>query len=414
MTDTTDYGKTFTVLQYWYFYAMNNWGEHDGYNDHEGDWESTFVFLNNDEEPEYVAYSSHLNDQYAFNNIKQYSSVRRTWDSEDIEKDGDRVKDYVALGSHANYFDNEDHQFLPETPLLGQVIDEVSKNGDITYTHLSSLVDTPLEGWIEYEGLWGTVIDTDGFSGPQGPTHINVTTQTRYSEPIEWAGLNNFFKLAVNTATDTVEDTKQGIKMVFDALLSIGTNIVIERYDEYITFGTNVAEFNPLPYFFEVTSDTDTSGLTMTLSYDPEYLESTGQLAEDLVILYHNPVTDLLEVLDSVVDIEAHTVTAYTPHMSRYLLGFQEKEVVEEPETQETATSTPQSNSSRYGTRFKRPAPQVLGIGAGVRQGQVEQITALIGIIEELFSRKADLTEVQKRLLVQVLVDTLELLKGFK
>ena len=36
----------FIVLQYWYFYAMNNWGEQGGFNDHEGYWESVFIYIN--------------------------------------------------------------------------------------------------------------------------------------------------------------------------------------------------------------------------------------------------------------------------------------------------------------------------------------------------------------------------------
>jgi hypothetical protein len=414
MTDTTDYGKTFTVLQYWYFYAMNNWGEQGGYNDHEGDWESTFVFLNDDEDPEYVAYSSHLNDQYAFNNIKQYSSVRRAWDSEDVGKDGGRVKDYVALGSHANYANlNKLNNTVP-TP-HGFKFDQVSSSGNIAFTNLSSLTSISLQDWAEYKGLFGTFTNQEGFSGPQGPTHINVTTQTRYSEPIEWAGLNNFFKLAVNTATDTVEDTKQGIKMVFDVLLSIGTNIVIERYDEYITFSTNVAEFNPLPYFFEVTSDTDTSGLTMTLSYDPEYLESTGQLAEDLVILYHNPVTDLLEVLDSVVDIEAHTVTAYTPHMSRYLLGFQDKEEVVATSTASTTHQEESRTEHNYGSRINRgntPVPEVLGASVSIVSS--DELEELVFMITQLSESYLIMNSTQKEALQIILRDTVFLLDSLR
>ena len=152
----------------------------------------------------------------------------------------------------------------------------------------------------------------------------------------------------------------------------------------------------------------------MTLSYDPEYLESIGEIAEDLVILYHNPVTDLVEVLESVVDIENHTVTAYTPHLSRYLLGFQEREVVEEPEAPEIATSTSQSNGSRYGTRIKKPAPQVLGVSTTTEEGQVEQIAVLINQITVLLERQEDLSEVQREVLVQVLMEASRLLQNFK
>jgi hypothetical protein len=95
--------------------------------------------------------------------------------------------------------------------------------------------------------------------------------------------------------------------------------------------------------------------------------------------------------------------------MSRYLLGFQEKEVVEELETQETVASTPQSNGSRYGTRFKKPAPQVLGIDAGVRQGQVEQVARLVDEITNLLERQ-DLTEGHREVLLNILIKVRDLL----
>ena len=66
-TDDFEKEHCFIVLQYWYFYAMNNWGEQGGFNNHEGDWESVFVFLDKlTELPQYVAYSAHHNDSYNF------------------------------------------------------------------------------------------------------------------------------------------------------------------------------------------------------------------------------------------------------------------------------------------------------------------------------------------------------------
>src|SRR5690606_18538372 len=79
---------TYIVLQYWYFYAMNNWKEVGGQNNHEGDWESVFVFLDKDtEDPKYVAFSAHHNDgeNETFNKL-QYDSVRRIWNGNEIER----------------------------------------------------------------------------------------------------------------------------------------------------------------------------------------------------------------------------------------------------------------------------------------------------------------------------------------
>jgi hypothetical protein len=39
------HNRGYVVIQYWFFYAYNDWGtSHGGVNDHEGDWEAVFVF----------------------------------------------------------------------------------------------------------------------------------------------------------------------------------------------------------------------------------------------------------------------------------------------------------------------------------------------------------------------------------
>ena len=131
MTDgyTDSFGNvhSFIVLQYWFFYAMNNWKEVGGRNNHEGDWESVFVFLDAEtEEPEYVAYSSHVNDGDPDVIDFQYDSVRRKWSGSDVEKDGIQGVNFVSLGSHANYPNNG----LNGTHKVDLVInDETSING---------------------------------------------------------------------------------------------------------------------------------------------------------------------------------------------------------------------------------------------------------------------------------------------
>jgi len=119
-------------------------------------------------------------------------------------------------------------------------------------------------------------------------------------------------------------------------------------------------------------------------------------------------------VLESVVDTDAHTVTAYTPHFSRYLLGFQEKDVTAAPEVTETATSTVQSSGSRPGTRIKRPVPQVLGASLVIKERQVEQLSALVEEVTLVLNRQVNLTEVQKELLAEILKESLRLLEFFK
>ena len=85
-----------TILQYHYFYAFNDWRlAANGINHHEGDWEMVAVYLKN-------------NDPYAMLFSQHGSGAMELW------KDIPRVKDehgrktthpivYSALGSHANY-----------------------------------------------------------------------------------------------------------------------------------------------------------------------------------------------------------------------------------------------------------------------------------------------------------------------
>jgi hypothetical protein len=100
-----------TVCQYWFFYAYNNWrsGFH-GVNDHESDWELVNVYLyerDGRHVPEWVAYSSH--DFHG-------ADLRRRWDdSTDLTLDGSHPVVYAGAGSHASYFREGEYQ--AEVPL---------------------------------------------------------------------------------------------------------------------------------------------------------------------------------------------------------------------------------------------------------------------------------------------------------
>ena len=68
----------YVILQYWYFYAMNDWrSTYGGVNDHESDWEQVTIFLTEETlQPSWVAFSSH--DEVG-------DDLRRRWDDPDIE-----------------------------------------------------------------------------------------------------------------------------------------------------------------------------------------------------------------------------------------------------------------------------------------------------------------------------------------
>jgi hypothetical protein len=89
-------GNAWTVLQYHFFYAFNDWrlAAH-GMNHHEGDWETVAVYLQG-ENPHSVLFSQH-----GAGYMRRWESVRKTVDSEG--RSGTHPLVYVALGSHANY-----------------------------------------------------------------------------------------------------------------------------------------------------------------------------------------------------------------------------------------------------------------------------------------------------------------------
>ncbi len=89
-------GNNWTILQYHFFYAFNDWRlAANGMNHHEGDWEMVAVYLKNDS-PYVVLFSQH-----GAGNIELWEHVIKAKDRN--EKDTTHPVVYVALGSHANY-----------------------------------------------------------------------------------------------------------------------------------------------------------------------------------------------------------------------------------------------------------------------------------------------------------------------
>ncbi|HNP73019.1 MAG TPA: hypothetical protein PKK15_18035, partial [Kouleothrix sp.] len=108
----------YTVLQYWFFYAFNDWrSSFNGVNDHEGDWEPVMVYLVEDADgnarPCWLAYSSHE---------FQGDDMRRRWDDPDITKIGEHPVVYVAAGAHANYFFPGEYLPTAEVPFSAPIL----------------------------------------------------------------------------------------------------------------------------------------------------------------------------------------------------------------------------------------------------------------------------------------------------
>ncbi|MEZ4200525.1 MAG: hypothetical protein R3B69_02970 [Candidatus Paceibacterota bacterium] len=196
----------FIVLQYWYFYAMNNWREKGGFNNHEGDWESVFVFLDVEtEEPLYVAFSAHHNDG---SDTVVSESVRRKWNNEDLNYKKTNVETYVSLGSHAVYNQMGVHPTLTSD-------DQALGNGQFfssTTWRKRYVLSTSSVGWSNlFEGKFGTDRSFDllnGESGPQGPYYSNISGIRRFHEPVKWAGIDQILDYEIETPTSLLSFPK--------------------------------------------------------------------------------------------------------------------------------------------------------------------------------------------------------------
>lgn len=222
------------VLQYWFFYAYNNWRSgFSGANDHEADWEMIAVYLSESEvdgefRPEWVAYAVH-----DFTG----DDLRRRWDDPEVEKVGEHPVVYVGAGSHACYFQPGEYLTELELPVLAPLV-RVGEQLEQFWRRLLrryELEDTPAYGdgafnifrvpfvdyargdglalgpgeirqweepqllqpvpeWaMDYRGLWGLYAH-DPFSAedaPAGPVYNRDGTVRRaWYDPLGWAGLD--------------------------------------------------------------------------------------------------------------------------------------------------------------------------------------------------------------------------------
>lgn len=93
--ETDEAANRWTILQYHFFYAFNDWRlAANGMNHHEGDWEMVAVYLKNNA-PYAVLFSQH-----GAGSLKQWEEATLVSDAQG-RKTHPLV--YVALGSHANY-----------------------------------------------------------------------------------------------------------------------------------------------------------------------------------------------------------------------------------------------------------------------------------------------------------------------
>lgn len=178
--------KGYKVLQYWFFYPMNDWGEHGGFNNHEGDWEMTTVFLqpqgNGQWEPAYAAYSAHHEGG---------DFVRHDWSA--LQTEGDHPVVYVSAGSHANYPQGGTYQGADWSGQdLAGYNDKAAGGGTQiggasgqTWEQRNVIDEENLPDWVKWKGQWGVTSNMPGFSGPPGP--MGREGGDMWNDPVGWA-----------------------------------------------------------------------------------------------------------------------------------------------------------------------------------------------------------------------------------
>ena len=211
----------YVCLQYWFFYAMNDWrSTFGGINDHEADWEMVTVYLAHPRDaparPVWVAFSSH--DYHG-------DDLRRRWDDPELRREGDHVVVFAGAGSHSGAFIPGDYvvlvnpaRIMPAIGLLRRLarllapwrhytgsspglgvpfVDyargdgaEIGPGNRAQWNAVLIDDETP---WVrDYRGLWG--LDTrDRFGGeraPSGPRYErDGSVRTSWANPLGWAGL---------------------------------------------------------------------------------------------------------------------------------------------------------------------------------------------------------------------------------
>jgi hypothetical protein len=120
-------GGGMTWYQYWLWYLYNP-KKYFVTGEHEGDWEFVQVGYSGDS-PVCMTCSQHRS-----------GGARMWWD---VAKKGDRPRVYVALGSHANYF-----QPVNQIP-------EIGDHGDGKGAVLDSIEWQDFGPWADWPGRWG-------------------------------------------------------------------------------------------------------------------------------------------------------------------------------------------------------------------------------------------------------------------
>jgi hypothetical protein len=213
---------TWTALQYWFFYAFNDWRSgFNGANDHEADWEQILIYVDADSDrravPVWAAYAQH--DYHG-------RDLRRRWDDrEQLDLVGDHPVVYAGAGSHASYF--RPGEYLAAQPVrlpsllqrganaLSRIMSGRRGSGDARMLSIAfvdfargdgvaigpgaerewaPVVMDETQPWVPgYSGLWGMSVE-DPFQGedaPAGPMfNRDRSVRTSWADPVAFAELD--------------------------------------------------------------------------------------------------------------------------------------------------------------------------------------------------------------------------------
>jgi hypothetical protein len=215
------------VLQYWYFYAFNDWRSRVfGVNDHEADWEQVTIYLAgppDDVRPVWLVSSAH--DEVG-------DDLRRRWDDPDLTLDGEHPVIFAGLGSHSGAYLAGEYLTTHDIPAFARLLRftrQISRiffpwTRDVEHSGLSIpyidysrgdgvaigpgqqrtwepvVIDETTPWVVHYRGLWGndTRDPLGGERGPAGPRYERSTmVRGAWGDPVGWAGLR---KVAPNAA----------------------------------------------------------------------------------------------------------------------------------------------------------------------------------------------------------------------
>jgi len=172
----------YRALQYWFLYAYNDWATHGGHNDHEGDWEVIYVFLDGADQPQHVAYSRHVKIP------KVYEPSTASW-SEVERVEGSHPVVYVGCGSHASYLERSVHRLLWMRDYAQGDDLAIGPGADQPWGAPVQLSDKPWN--LRFAGKWGSLVKSwlglvrPGTEGPTGPAQKG----DKWDHPARWAGL---------------------------------------------------------------------------------------------------------------------------------------------------------------------------------------------------------------------------------